>query len=634
MEYDQVYGIIRKFVQPKELMAYKKAYQLQKVLKSLAKDHSSSLIEKGINPLYISFGFIYYKEDEEIFTAPLLLIPVELTLEEEGYVLRQYEDDILLNPTLKFYLETAYNIVLPEYDDEAYSTYLDKIKTVVDQEEKVSFEDGASLGIYSFYKMNMYNDLIANKTKVLKNKNIRALLGEPDSIEILDDNSPVYPVVNCDSSQLEAIQNAANGKSFCLQGPPGSGKSQTITNMISTFLGQGKKVLFVSEKIAALNVVYENLRRVKLSEFALELHSNKASKKEFIDKLYTAATLARYEMNIKTRITESRYQSLKSKLNSYEQKLHQKITGLEASLLDLYSMYLGNDVEPLDIVLDIDDFNIFSLDKIILLFNEYSIYTDYIGNDYRKSGLYGLNLENINNLAEISNDFYVAIDHVQKLIAVRDELNSSELRMNFVTVMEVYNGLSYMERIQKVKNYNPYLFIKATRNKIQNTIERLVVIEPNLKCEDLKAYEEGILSLDLDSLYKQIETNNKGLFKNAEFKDAMNKVLKYRLVKKAKAEEILSELKNIATYKRYYLVAKVYIDELNKYFGDYKQYDLRTIISDCQALANFPDMKITEERFKLLKQQSIEIPPYSYFKPDSIRLMSAAKIFYKKDIDL
>ena len=320
LDYDRVYGITRKFLQRNEILAYKGGYQLVKSLKSLMKDMSTSQIEKGINPLYISFGFIHYVEnDGETYTAPLLLIPVELSNEEGFYTLRQYEDDILLNPTLAFYLETAYNIVLPEYGDEAYSTYLEKLQEVVDREEKVTFEDGASLGIYSFYKMNMYNDLLSHKELVLENKNIRRLLGEPDSIEILDEKMPVYPVVNCDSSQLDAIQNAANGKSFCLQGPPGSGKSQTITNMISTFLGQRKKVLFVSEKIAALNVVFENLRRAKLSEFALEIHSNKASKKEFIEKLYTAATLPRYELNIRTKITESRYISLKGKLNHYEQ---------------------------------------------------------------------------------------------------------------------------------------------------------------------------------------------------------------------------------------------------------------------------------------------------------------------------
>ena len=635
LTYEQVYGVTRKYLQRNEILCYKAGYQLVRALKSLYKDMSSSMIEKGINPLYISFGFIHYTEnDGETYTAPLLLIPVELSNEEGYYSLRQYEDDILLNPTLAFYLETAYNIVLPEYGDEAYSTYLEKLQAVVDQEEKVTFEDGASLGIYSFYKMNMYNDLLSHKEMVLENKNIRRLLGEPDSIEILDENMPVYPVVNCDSSQLEAVQNAANGKSFCLQGPPGSGKSQTITNMISTFLGQRKKVLFVSEKIAALNVVFENLRRAKLSEFALEIHSNKASKKEFIEKLYTAATLPRYELNVRTKITESRYLSLKNKLNHYEQLLHQMIPGLECSLFDLYSMYLGNDVNPLGIHLDLEDFNIMTLDEIILLFNEYTIYTEYIGSDYRKSGLYGLNLENINNLGELATNFSVAIEHVQKLINVRNQLNESSLGMKFDNVMDIYNGLSYMERINKTKTYNKYLFIKASRNRLLNAIDKYNTISPNLKCDELALYDANIVNEDLDLCYKKIEENNKGLFKNAEFKEYSTKILNHRKNKKAKAEEILEEIKKISAYKRYYAVAKNYINDLNKYLGNYEDYDLAQVFKDCQTLSTLPDMDISEERFKVLKEEAIKIPSYTYFKPDSIHLMSAAKIFYKKDIDL
>ena len=183
LSYDYVYGVVRKQIKGRELIAYKESYQLQRALKSLMKDHKSSLIEKGINPLYISFGFIHYIEDEITYTAPLLLISVELNNETGQFELRQYEDDILLNPTLKFYLDTAYGIDLIDYDDEAYSTYIEKLKANLN--DKVWFEDGISLGIYSFYKMNMYNDLISNKELVLENKNIRALLGEPDRLEIL-----------------------------------------------------------------------------------------------------------------------------------------------------------------------------------------------------------------------------------------------------------------------------------------------------------------------------------------------------------------------------------------------------------------------------------------------------------------
>ncbi|MCR5113997.1 MAG: hypothetical protein K6A63_08685, partial [Acholeplasmatales bacterium] len=525
------------------------------------------------------------------------------------------------------------NIELPTYKDEAYSTYLETLKAAIAETDKVQFEDGASLGIYSFYKMNMYNDLISHKEMVLKNKNIRALLGEPDSVEILDEKAPVYPVVNCDSSQLDAIQNAANGKSFCLQGPPGSGKSQTITNMISTFLGQEKKILFVSEKIAALNVVFENLRRAKLSEFALELHSNKANKKEFIDKLYTAATLPRYEMNLRTKVLESKYRNLQQTLASYERELHEIIPGLDACLLDLYSMYLGNDVDELDITLDIEGVNLFSLDKSEMLFRDYTIYSEYIGDDYRKSGLYGLNLDNISNLGEISADLAVALKHIATLMDVRDRLNNSSLGKTYTTVMEIYNAMALVESINKIKNFSPYFFVKATRQRIQGDIERYLTILPNLKCDAKALYNDGILSIDLEKTAKLIEDNNKGLFKNAEFKDAMASALKYRKAKE-KPEEIVKELRALAKYKRYYDASKSYTDDLNKYLGDWTKYDLKQINNDCNLLATIPDMKMDRASYDSIKEDAKYIPGFSYFKTESLRLISAAKIFYKKDIDL
>ena len=631
LSYDYVYGVVRKQIKGRELIAYKESYQLQRALKSLMKDHKSSLIEKGINPLYISFGFIHYIEDEITYTAPLLLISVELNNETGQFELRQYEDDILLNPTLKFYLDTAYGIDLIDYDDEAYSTYIEKLKANLN--DKVWFEDGISLGIYSFYKMNMYNDLISNKELVLENKNIRALLGEPDRLEILEEKADVFPVVNCDSSQLEAIQNAANGKSFCLQGPPGSGKSQTITNMISTFLGQGKKILFVSEKIAALNVVFENLRRAKLSEFALELHSNKANKKEFIEKIYNAATLPKYELSLKTRFLESKHSMLSNNLLAYEQELHEPITGLDCTLLDLYSMYLGNDIDPIDIHLDIDEFNLFTLDKINLLFSEYRVYSRNINDDYRKSGLYGLNLGAITDLSRITLDLDIAIRHIGNLFNIRDALNESGLNMNFVTVMEIYNGMSIVEKISKIRTFSPYYFNKITRKKITDAIEKYLAISKDLDTEIFKLYKEDILKEDLDSLEKVIKDNNKGLFKKQEFKDAMAKVLSYRL-NKAKADVVIEDLEELRRYNRYAKVAKKYTDDLEKFLGNYKEMNLKQVAQDCRMLDGIMDMNISESDYKKILEKTRFIPPFSQFKAESSCLIQASKLFYKKDIDL
>ena len=209
---ETVYSICRKYLEPRQLLCYKSGYGVVKACKSLIKDFKFSIVEKGMNSLYISFGFIHYFEENEEFVAPLLLIPIEMS-NENGFVIRQYEDDIILNPTFKYYLSTMFNVDLPAYQDEALLTYFDKVRPVLP--EGTSLEESMSIGIYSFYKMSMYQDIMTNKEKVLANKNIQILLGDENvkSFETKE-NMPVYPVVNCHSSQLGAIQMPANGKSF------------------------------------------------------------------------------------------------------------------------------------------------------------------------------------------------------------------------------------------------------------------------------------------------------------------------------------------------------------------------------------------------------------------------------------
>src|SRR5690606_675892 len=136
-----------------------------------------------------------------------------------------------------------------------------------------------------------------NQTRALAHPLVRALSGDVSHLppqpaglpsgRALDEIPPdqTWQVVDADSSQQEAIQAARRGVSFVLQGPPGTGKSQTITNIIAECLAAGKKVLFVSEKMAALQVVYGRLSQIGLHEFCLEAHSHKANKREVVQEL-------------------------------------------------------------------------------------------------------------------------------------------------------------------------------------------------------------------------------------------------------------------------------------------------------------------------------------------------------------
>ena len=153
--------------------------------------------------------------------------------------------------------------------------------------------------------------------------------------------------LSADSSQLAAVLYSAMGKSFVLHGPPGTGKSQTITNMIANALFQGKRVLFVAEKMAALSVVQSRLEKIGLAPFCLELHSNKVTKKHFLEQMDLVLNVKKINAPRDFLTTSQELYAERLELIAYMEALHQKGTnGL--SLYDCISEYLLINEEEMD----------------------------------------------------------------------------------------------------------------------------------------------------------------------------------------------------------------------------------------------------------------------------------------------
>jgi hypothetical protein len=215
-----------------QVLVYAKTPNPITAVKNIDKKARDFLEETGVNVAYMAFGFVRWKESENsdiINKAPLLLVPITLKNESsvDPYFIELTGDDIVVNPTFSYFLNAQYGITLPEYeDDETLTSYMAKV------EEKVSklhwqVTPECKIGIFSFLKINMYHDLMNNQDKILKNDNVRLLLGEavnrPDLMadgeagrvenEIID----LHTVVDADSSQIEAIEMVKTGKSFVLQ---------------------------------------------------------------------------------------------------------------------------------------------------------------------------------------------------------------------------------------------------------------------------------------------------------------------------------------------------------------------------------------------------------------------------------
>ena len=368
-ESDPIADFVNSELSQKRLRFYLPENDLGKALTHLYRSSRTSIEENGANTLYLALGLLKWYEtpsSERPRYAPILLLPVEIIRKSaaKGYVIRSREEETMMNITLLEMLRQNFGISVPGLDplptDESgvnVKLIYSIIRHCIKNQRKWDVEEQAILGIFSFNKFIMWNDIHNNAPKLTQNKIVSSLINgkiEWDAItEEMDASymdrqlSPadiVLPII-ADSSQLEAIYEAVHDKTFILHGPPGTGKSQTITNIIANALYKGKRVLFVAEKMAALSVVQNRLAAIGLAPFCLEIHSNKTKKSTVISQLKETTEIIRRTPPEEFRKEAERLLKLRTKLNKYIEALHKEYPfGL--SLYDAIIHYQSTDVEP------------------------------------------------------------------------------------------------------------------------------------------------------------------------------------------------------------------------------------------------------------------------------------------------
>lgn len=349
----------------------------RRALKNLRSKAKTVQDEQGLNTLYLVFGFLKWKDSKTSneIQSPLLLVPVSLTVDSVStpFCLKRYDDEILVNPALDKYFSDEFNLHLPSFDPDSQSLedFVDAIEAMIKEKGRFSFLKEVCLGLFSFAKINMYRDLQDNEEKLKSHRIIRALVGEENGITNNEEYfkqfdhdeekaQDTYQVVDADSSQKDAIELSKRCVSFVLQGPPGTGKSQTITNIIAEALAAKKKILFVSEKMAALDVVYRRLTEVGLAAFCLPLHDHKANKKDIIRKIGANLDLSAERIDIADLVKLQDLDDVRKKLKKYVEDIHESIEPLGMSLYDVFGEVVAlKDIT--DVPLKID--NIESLSK-------------------------------------------------------------------------------------------------------------------------------------------------------------------------------------------------------------------------------------------------------------------------------
>lgn len=327
-------------------------------LLTLFRKAKSDLQEGGTNTLFLAAGFLRWQREGESrhYRAPLLLIPVKLERKSARSEFRiiHHEDEVRFNSTLLEFLKRDFDLSLPELDgdlptDESgidLPRIFAMLRTKVRDVPGFEVVEDISISTFSFSKYLMWKDLVDRTDDLRNNRLVAHLVDNPDKSFDTGQAQAVRPdeldakftpkdlvtPLPADSSQLAAVIAAQEGRDFVLIGPPGTGKSQTIANIICQCLAHGKTVLFVAEKAAALDVVQRRLEQYGLGEAVLELHSNKTDRKRVLNQLGRG-----WDRAASTR--EDGWHYVNDKLRIERDKLNDYVTALHAKGTQGFSIY-------------------------------------------------------------------------------------------------------------------------------------------------------------------------------------------------------------------------------------------------------------------------------------------------------
>lgn len=491
------------------------------VLRNIRRVSNEFKLEQGIDVMHITFGYIRWKPVgmNDYYKTPLINIPVTLEQEQLFSLYKVSKiGDPEVNPIFKYMLEQQ-GIELPKLDDKSLKEYFESIDKLANENGWDIIEE-ATLCILFFQKMVMFKDLQNNKHRIFNHPILKAFCDEmpieetEDNLTFnhdLEDENDKILVVNADSSQMDALSLAKTGKSFVLQGPPGTGKSQTITNIIAQAVESGKKVLFVSQKTAALEVVYNKLKHANLDDFCLALHNHKLNKVKVINDLYKPYLLKKRKVKEEKLQSIGYLQKLKEEINEYNSEINKKVYQLDDSFYDIIDKYYDyvDEVEAnFDFTNDITKVTSKELNQIVLdieMFeNHFADYQKQIGSCYEYCNITSLNLFEKETLEKKLTQSINSIGKVGQLLST---LESYIPNLNFS--LETLKDVIFDLRKVVSSNYdNINLFEK---NNIKNDV---VTLNEIIKLSKInQSNKDQINSLFVDSIFnndmKSLALNSK-----------------------------------------------------------------------------------------------------------------------------
>lgn len=545
------------------------AKELDKLITKLYRSAKSSMEENGANTLYIALGVLKFYETKSKSKpryAPLVLIPIDFIRKaaKNGFVIKKRDDDAEVNVTLLEYLRQMHQIDIsglnpPPKDEKGID--VKKIFAVLRHSimDRNGWDviDTSFVANFSFSQFVMWNDIHSRSDKLVQNKIVRSLIqGKVDwditVPENIDEDDTFLPVP-VDASQLHAVKMAANGVSFVLHGPPGTGKSQTITAMISNALSKGKTVLFVAEKRAALEVVQKRLALLGINDFCLELHSNKAVKRDILDQLERSVNIRARDMGTNYSVKIERIHQMRSDLDEYVSCLHKKQPcGMSIrELIDAYEAIPEFERSYRVRSRDVSEMTVDDFDKVRAMISKLAVYGSALKSvannplSFVKQNDYSHSMRK--ELDDIIYEFPKLIEAVEDTgsnlaKALGDELpNSKNEWICFVEFARVLRGSTG----DSISDSNAY-------GRKHEILFKYINAEQNLEREKESfsgKYNDSILNTDLSALSKKYADAQKKLFGKAKAIDAVDSELQSYVKAAVTPNDLPDIIREVDSYK-------------------------------------------------------------------------------------
>ena len=563
---DPIIDLVKNELSQRRLRTYLTEIDLVKGLNNVYRSSKLSMEENGANTLYLCLGLLKWYEtsvSEQPRFSPLLLLPVDIIRKSalKGFIIRSREEDTLMNITLLEMLRQDFKINIPGLDplpiDESgvdVKRIFNIIRQAIMVQNRWDIEEQAILGIFSFNKFIMWNDIHNNSDKLVQNKIVSSLISgnaqwdvelnqfSTEDLDVKYHPTDIILPINADSSQFEAISAAGQSKSFILHGPPGTGKSQTITNIIANALYNGKKVLFAAEKMAALSVVQRRLEAIGIAPFCLELHSRKSKKSALLEQLKRTTEIFHKAPPEDFNSEAERIFQVRKELNGYVKALHKKYP-FGFSLFEAFSGYSTFPEYPSNI--KFEKGIIASLTK-----EQVRIWTE-LAEELKAAGIMCGEPHN-HLLKEIKTETYSLQTKTTASVIIIEYLEALKvLKSSLDEVSNLFNYNSPLKQRSQVNALNEIcrLLVSAqdipssllSLNNLDESLRVIVNISQNginrnrIRESLLKTFKRGILDIDIERI-------------QAEWHDTLGK---WFIPKFLGQNKIINFLKNLSLNKKF-----------------------------------------------------------------------------------